>query len=98
MENSKLTGNVKRPILGKESKVEVIKSLTKHFCLTPNDVIAVGDGANDIGMLAFAGTGVAMHAKKIVQDKADIVITPQTFFQISGNSCYLFIDKIYKFN
>ncbi|MDA9123103.1 phosphoserine phosphatase SerB [Paracoccaceae bacterium] len=74
VENSKLTGNVKRPILGKESKVEVIKSLTKQLCLTPNDVIAVGDGANDIGMLAFAGTGVAMHAKKIVQEKADIII------------------------
>jgi phosphoserine phosphatase len=74
IKNNKLTGNVKHPILGKEAKVEVIKSLTKHFCLTPNDVIAVGDGANDIGMLEFAGTGVAMHAKKIVQDEANIVI------------------------
>lgn len=74
VKNNKLTGNVKYPILGKEAKVEVIKSLIKHFCLTPNDVIAVGDGANDIEMLAFAGIGVAMHAKKIVQDKADIII------------------------
>ena len=34
--------------------------------LTPADVIAVGDGANDLGMLHLAGSGVALHAKPVV--------------------------------
>jgi phosphoserine phosphatase len=36
--------------------------------------LAVGDGANDLGMLELAGMGVAMHAKRIVAEKSDIVI------------------------
>jgi len=42
--------------------------------LSSIDIIAVGDGANDIGMLELAGSGVAMHAKEIVQSKAKIII------------------------
>ena len=72
--NEKLTGVVKSPILGKEAKVDFIRTLTKKFGLSSIDVIAVGDGANDIGMLELAGSGVAMHAKEIVKSKAKIII------------------------
>lgn len=72
--NEKLTGVVKPPILGKEAKVDLIRTLTKKFGLSSIDVIAVGDGANDIGMLELAGSGIAMHAKGIVQSKAKIII------------------------
>ena len=41
---------------------------------TPADAIAVGDGANDLGMLGLAGTGVALHAKPSVQSECDIRI------------------------
>ncbi len=72
--NEKLTGVVKPPILGKDAKVDFIRTLTKKFGLSSTDVIAVGDGANDIGMLELAGSGIAMHAKEIVQSKAKIII------------------------
>ena len=72
--NEKLTGAVISPILGKEAKVDFIRALTKKFGLSSIDVIAVGDGANDIGMLELAGSGVAMHAKEIVQSKANFII------------------------
>ena len=72
--NEKLTGAVISPILGKEAKVDFIRTLTKKFGLSSIDVIAVGDGANDIGMLELAGSGVAMHAKEIVQSKANFII------------------------
>ena len=72
--NEKLTGVVKPPILGKESKVDFIRTLTEKIGISSMDVIAVGDGANDIGMLELAGSGIAMHAKEIVQSKANIII------------------------
>ncbi len=71
-ENGKLTGKVKMPILGREAKVEALHDLTQKRGLTSKDVIAVGDGANDLGMLELAGTGVALHAKPIVAAKCDV--------------------------
>lgn len=72
--NQKLTGIVSPPIVGKDAKVDFIRTLTKKFGLSSIDVIAVGDGANDIGMLELAGSGIAMHAKEIVQSKAKTII------------------------
>ncbi len=72
--NKKLTGTVKHPILGKDGKVGIMRALSKKFKLSTDQFIAVGDGANDIGMLQLAGSGIAIHAKKIVQSKAKIVI------------------------
>ena len=51
-----------------------MRALSKKFALPTDSFIAVGDGANDIGMLQLAGSGVAMHAKKIVQSKSKIII------------------------
>ena len=74
VENGNLTGDVARPILGREAKVEALHRITEAKGLTPSDVLAVGDGANDLGMLGLAGTGVALHAKPAVQEQADIRI------------------------
>ena len=74
IKSERLTGMVENPILGKEAKVNFIRNLARKFGLSTIDVIAVGDGANDIGMLELAGSGVAMHAKEIVQSKANIII------------------------
>ena len=73
-ENGVFTGKVAEPILGKNEKVNQLNRLVKERGLMHSDVLAVGDGANDLGMLAIAGTGVAMHAKPIVAEKCDIVI------------------------
>ena len=69
-----LTGQVARPILGREAKVQALREITARLGVTPADAIAVGDGANDLGMLHAAGMGVAMHAKPSVAAQCDIRI------------------------
>lgn len=69
-----LTGDVSRPILGREAKVQALQDITARLGLTAADVIAVGDGANDLGMLGLAGAGVALHAKPSVAAECDIRI------------------------
>ena len=71
-EDGRLTGRVAEPILGREAKVAALDELCAAHGLTAADVIAVGDGANDLGMLGRAGMGVALHAKPAVQAQADI--------------------------
>ncbi len=61
-----LTGEVGLPILGKQAKVDALEQITARLQITEADVIAVGDGANDLGMLTCAGMGVALHAKPAV--------------------------------
>ncbi len=61
-----LTGEVGRPILGRDAKIEALRDVAARHGLTPADVLAVGDGANDLGMLGLAGSGVALHAKPVV--------------------------------
>ena len=61
-----LTGDVARPILGRAAKVQALAETTARLGLSERDVLAVGDGANDLGMLGRAGSGVALHAKPAV--------------------------------
>ncbi len=69
VENGQLTGQVADPILGREAKVQALIEITTRLGFTPAQAIAVGDGANDLGMLGLAGAGVALHAKPSVQEK-----------------------------
>lgn len=69
-----LTGEVAEPILGKQAKVDSLLDIAHRLGIAPNDVIAVGDGANDLGMLGIAGSGVALHAKPAVAAEAKIRI------------------------
>ena len=70
----KLTGQAGRPILGQAAKVQALEEITAHLGIAEADVLAVGDGANDLGMLDRAGTGVALHAKPAVQAKCNVRI------------------------
>lgn len=72
--DGKLTGDVGRPILGKAAKVQALEEITQRLQITEADVLAVGDGANDLGMLSRAGTGVALHAKPAVQAECKVRI------------------------
>jgi phosphoserine phosphatase len=69
-ENGVLTGEVARPILGREAKVQALQELSPD----PANAIAVGDGANDLGMIELAGIGVALHAKPVVAAAAPVRI------------------------
>lgn len=70
VDQGKLTGTVAEPILGREAKVAALEDLTAKLAITEGDVLAIGDGANDLGMLTRAGLGVAVHAKPVVQAQA----------------------------
>ncbi|MEO1152350.1 MAG: phosphoserine phosphatase SerB [Pseudomonadota bacterium] len=69
-----LTGHVIPPILGRAAKVTALEELTAKLGITEADVMAVGDGANDLGMLTRAGAGVALHAKPVVAAEVDLRI------------------------
>ena len=52
--------------------MQALEEVTARLGIAPADVIAVGDGANDLGMLERAGTGVALHAKPAVQEACEV--------------------------
>lgn len=68
--DGKLTGRVLEPILGREAKLAALERLRARLGLLPQDTVAVGDGANDVAMLAAAGLGVAFRAKPVVREQA----------------------------
>ncbi|GAA6188529.1 phosphoserine phosphatase SerB [Litorivita sp. NS0012-18] len=74
VEGGTLTGTVGLPILGREAKVQALKEISARLGIGHDDVMAVGDGANDLGMLGIAGSGVALHAKPSVAAECDIRI------------------------
>ena len=70
--DGKLTGRVVRPILGQDAKLDALNEITAGLNITPDDVIAVGDGMNDLLMLENAGIGVALHGKPALQEKVSV--------------------------
>ena len=68
------SGKVAEPILGREAKEETLRLRLREHGLEPAEALAVGDGANDLAMIALAGLGVAFHAKPAVRRQADAAI------------------------
>jgi phosphoserine phosphatase len=64
--DGRLTGTVADPILGRAAKVQALEEVAARLGIGADQVLAVGDGANDLGMLGRAGAGVALHAKPVV--------------------------------
>ena len=73
--DGKLTGLVKGDIVDGNRKAELLQAIAKKEGLSLKQVIAVGDGANDIPMLKVAGLGVAFHAKPKVKEQAQVGIS-----------------------
>jgi phosphoserine phosphatase len=65
---------VAEPVLDRDAKVTALDELLARFSLEPADALAVGDGANDLGMIRLAGLGVAFRAKPAVRAEADAAI------------------------
>lgn len=65
-----LTGTVAKPIIGAEAKLAALQEARAGLSLLEEATLAVGDGANDLAMIAAAGLGVAYHAKPIVAEAA----------------------------
>ncbi len=74
VENGRLTGTVAEPILGRQAKLEALQATAARLGLAPEQIMAVGDGANDLSMLHAAGAGVALHAKPAVAAECDLRI------------------------
>ncbi|MFH4355552.1 MAG: phosphoserine phosphatase SerB [Neisseriaceae bacterium] len=74
IENQRLTGEIVGEIIDASAKAKYLKSYQAQYNLHPNQVIAVGDGANDISMLKKAGLSFAYHAKAPVKAIANFSI------------------------
>jgi phosphoserine phosphatase len=74
IENGRLTGGVREPILGKDAKLAALRAIARNRGIGLADTLAVGDGANDIPMLQASGLGVALHAKPKVREAASVSI------------------------
>jgi phosphoserine phosphatase len=70
-----VTGNIKGPIVDGVRKAELLRQLAEEQGVDLQQVIAVGDGANDLPMLSIAGLGIAFRAKPLVQKSAEQSIT-----------------------
>jgi len=70
-ENGRLTGEVCEPILGRSAKLETLNRHCDELELKLCDVLAVGDGANDIKMIEAAGLGVAFHGASALKKRAN---------------------------
>ena len=73
-EDGKLTGAVREPILGRSAKLKALTRLCDEKGLLPADVLALGDGANDIEMIKTAGLGVAFHGSDSLKEQANACI------------------------
>lgn len=71
----KLSGKVSKPIVDGERKAELLAEIAARERISLQQAIAVGDGANDLPMLAVAGLGIAFRAKSIVKQSAEQAIS-----------------------
>lgn len=72
--DGKLSGNLLGPIIDAHGKAAHLIALQARLGLEKDQVIAIGDGANDIPMLQAAGYGIAFHGKPLVRAKARLAI------------------------
>lgn len=72
--NGKLTGNVSGKIVDAQGKADWLIRVRKELGLKPDQVIAMGDGANDLKMMAQSGISIAYHAKPIVREQASYAL------------------------
>jgi phosphoserine phosphatase len=77
--DGKLTGQVIGKVIDRAAKAEALLEWAQQLGVSPGKTIAVGDGANDLGMMEVAGLSVAFCAKPVVQQKAKIALNERDF-------------------
>lgn len=73
--NGKVTGDVAGHVVDGQRKAALLREIAAKECISLEQVIAVGDGANDLPMLSIAGLGIAFRAKPIVKQSAQQAIS-----------------------
>ena len=81
-EEGELTGEVSGTIIGRQAKQHTVRSWAQTLDVPMDRVIAVGDGANDLGMMSVAGLAVAFDAKPIVRQEAAISLPGRDMTQL----------------
>jgi phosphoserine phosphatase len=71
----KLTGKLAGPVIDRAGKAAALREFAGRAGVPLSQTVAVGDGANDLDMIAAAGLGVAFNAKQVVRDAADASVT-----------------------
>jgi phosphoserine phosphatase len=74
VEGGKLAGSVTGPLVDARGKAAHVARLMRELGIPRERVLAIGDGANDLPMMAEAGTSIAYHAKPVVREKADYAL------------------------
>jgi phosphoserine phosphatase len=69
--SGKLTGRLSGPVIDRPGKAEALRRFATEAGVPLSQTVAVGDGANDLDMIAAAGLGVAFNARPLVRDAAD---------------------------
>jgi phosphoserine phosphatase len=69
-----LTGGLIGPVIDRDAKAEALKEFALASGVAMENTVAIGDGANDLGMMAIAGLSIAFNAKPIVVEAADMAI------------------------
>ena len=72
--DGRLTGRIVGDVVDRAGKATALREFAAEVGVPPAAVIAIGDGANDLDMLAAAGLGIAYNAKPVVQDAADTAV------------------------
>ncbi len=75
IEDGRLTGRVVGEVVDRAGKAAALRRFAQEEGLHPEQTVAIGDGANDLDMLAAAGLGIAFNAKPVVRDAADAALS-----------------------
>ncbi|MDR0342352.1 MAG: phosphoserine phosphatase SerB [Nocardiopsaceae bacterium] len=71
----KLTGQLSGPVIDRSGKAEALRQFAAQAGVPLSQTVAIGDGANDLDMIAAAGLGVAFNAKQVLRDAADASVS-----------------------
>ncbi|WP_061962004.1 phosphoserine phosphatase SerB [Demequina flava] len=80
--DGKLTGRTLGPVIDRAAKATALREYAAQVGVDPAHAVAVGDGANDLDMMAAAGLGIAFNAKPVVQSQADAAVNEPSLMAV----------------
>jgi phosphoserine phosphatase len=84
IKDGKLTGRIKGRIIDAEEKARIIEELARREGISKENIVAVGDGANDRIMIENAGLGIAFNAKKVLKEVADGTLSKENLIGLAS--------------